>query len=111
MSSGWSDDGAPTDERVPFRRSFAVGIVAAIGLAVIAAVIALSAPTVQVGGQTFVCGSPALGAPGGLPAPVAEACAAPTTTRLVLATLLAIAALVIGAVTTIRATTVPRTER
>ena len=49
----------------------------------------------------------------GAPLPDAgqAACAASTNTRLVLSLVLAIAAVVIGAVTTLRATTVPRTER
>lgn len=111
MSGDWADDAEPADRRPAFRRSFAYGIVAAIGLALLAAVIALSVPTVQVGGQEFVCWAPALGLSGGIPEPAAGPCATATTTRLVVSTLLAIAALVIGAVTTIRATTVPREER
>lgn len=112
MSSDWADDGAPDEPARPaFRRSFAVGLVASFGLALLAAVVALSVPTVQIGGQEFVCWAPALGLSGGIPEPAAGPCATATTTRLVISTVLAIAALVTGAVTTIRATTVPREER
>ena len=111
MSGEWADDAAPADQRPPFRRSFAYGIAAAIGLAVLAALIALSAPAVQLGGRAVACWPPALGAPAGTSQAVVDACAAPTTVRLVLSVVLAITALVIGAVTTIRATTVPREER
>ena len=41
MSSGWSDDAPPEPERPAFRRSFAVGIGAALGLALVAAGLAL----------------------------------------------------------------------
>lgn len=115
MSTGWSDDpAAPGDERPPFRRSFALGIAGALLLAVAAAVLALASPTVSVGGSTWACWAPALGydaAAGALPAEVVTACQTPVTSRLVMSLVLAVAALVLGAVTTIRATTVPRTER
>ncbi len=115
MSTGWSDDpAAPVDERPPFRRSFALGIVGALLLAVAAAVLALASPTVSAGGSTWACWAPALGydsSAGALPAEVVAACQTPVTSRLVMSLVLAVAALVLGAVTTIRATTVPRTER
>lgn len=114
MSSGWSDDAPPEPVRPAFRRSFAVGIGAALGLALVAAALALVPPTVTVGGTAVACWAPALGYnPSGAPLPdaVQAACAASTNTRLVLSLVLAIAAVVIGAVTTLRATTVPRTER
>lgn len=114
MSSGWSDDAAPEDQRPPFRRSFAIGIAAALGLALVAAVLALAAPSVSVGGESVACWAPALGydaAARPLPEPLVQACTSATSARLVLSLVLAVAAFVIGAVTTIRATTVPRIER
>ncbi|MFC6238113.1 hypothetical protein [Longivirga aurantiaca] len=114
MSSAWSDDAPPEPERPAFRRSFAVGIAAALGLALVAAVLALLPPTVSFGGVEVACWAPALGydpSAATLPEAVRAACAASTNTRLVLSLVLAIAAVVIGAVTTLRATTVPRTER
>lgn len=114
MSSGWSDDAPPEPARPAFRRWFALGIVGALGLAFLAAVLALLPPTVSVGGAAVACWPPALGydpAAAPLPEPVQAACAASTNTRLVLSLVLAIVAVVLGAVTTLRATTVPRTER
>ncbi len=114
MSSGWSDDAPPEPERPAFRRSFAVGIVVAIGLALVAALLALLPPSVSVGGVAVGCWAPALGYdPSSAPLPdvVQAACAASANTRLVLSLLLAIVAVVVGAVTTLRATTVPRTDR
>ena len=115
MSSGWSDEStAPTDERPPFRRSFAVGIAAAFGLAVVAVVLALASPSVTVGGSTWACWAPALGydpSKGALPAEVVAACQSPANARLVISLVLAMTAFGLGAVTTIRATTVPRIER
>lgn len=114
MSNGWSDDAPPEPVRPAFRRSFAVGIAAAFGLALVAAVLALLPPTVSVGGVVVACWAPALGYdPSAAPLPdvVQAACAASANTRLVLSLLLAIVAVVVGAVTTLRATTVPRTER
>jgi hypothetical protein len=115
MSSGWSDEAAPpVDERPPFRWSFAVGISGALLLAFVAVVVALASPTVAVGGSTWACWAPALGydaSAGRLPDEVVAACQGPVNARLVGSLVLALAAFALGAITTIRATTVPRTER
>ena len=115
MSSDWSDEAAAAEQAgPPFRWSFAAGIAAALLLAALAAVLALASPTVSVGGAAVACWSPALGYdPSAAPLPddVQAACQAAVNTRLVVSLVLAITAFLIGAVTTIRATTVPRTER
>lgn len=114
MSSGWSDDTAPEDQRPPFRRSFAIGIAAALGLALVAAVLALASPSVEVAGGSVSCWAPALGYdPSARPLPdeIVAACTTAANARLVVSLVLGVAAFVIGAVTTIRATTVPRIER